>query len=260
MTSEDSDPKLIPIEVIKQYVDANIPILPLFTNGNPSTNNIFTKEELETLPLELSEELRKTVYEPGTNQIKPLKLLAGQPLPIKEFWTEHRIKRQTWDGIACQTGFVTALSAIVAAVDADDPKTGTILEKRIEEFSLLTKTIVQDTPHKGKHVIFKIPIELNKNLEEQIEFWGKRSLRPGMCKDDCVMEIKMRTMQITLDPTRHREQRNLTYTRTSSVIAIADLPMLYDLLISDLKNYDCLENTMQKRKMMPKLILLNHSI
>ena len=69
-----------------------------------------------------------------------------------------------------------------SAVDADDPKTGTILEKRIEEFGLLTKTIVQDTPHKGKHVIFKIPIELNKDLEEQIEFWGKRSLRPGCAK------------------------------------------------------------------------------
>lgn len=244
MTSTDaSDSQLIPIEVIKRYVNANIPIVPLFTNGNPSPNNIFTKDELETLPLRLSEELRKTVYEPGTNQIKPLKLLAAQPLPIKEFWTEDRIKRQTWEGVACQTGFVMVLSAIVAAVDADDPKTGTILEKRIEEFGLLTKTIVQDTPHKGKHVIFKIPVDVNKNLNEQIEFWGKRSLRPGMCKDDCVMEIKMRTMQITLDPTRHREQRNLTYTRTSNVIALAELPMLYGLLISDLENYDCLEYT-----------------
>ncbi|MDQ6862975.1 MAG: hypothetical protein M3044_04050 [Thermoproteota archaeon] len=244
MTSTDvSDSQLVSIEVIKQYVHANIPIVPLFTNGNPNTNTIFTKEELETLPLHLPEELKKTVYEPGTDQIKPLKLLAAQPLPIKEFWTEHRIKSQTWEGIACQTGFVAAPSAIVAAVDADDPKTGTILEKRIEEFGLLTKTIVQDTPHRGKHVIFKIPIELNKNLDEQVEFWGKRSLRPGMCKDDCVMEIKMRTMQITLDPTRHREQRNLTYTRTSDVIALAELPMLYDLLIRDLKNYDCLEYT-----------------
>ena len=78
MTSTDaSDSQLIPIEVIKQYVHANIPIVPLFTNGNPNTNNIFTKEELETLPLQLSEELRKTVYEPGTNQIKPLKLLGS---------------------------------------------------------------------------------------------------------------------------------------------------------------------------------------
>src|SRR5438128_4771767 len=143
MTSTDaSNSQLIPIEVIKQYVDTKIPIVPLFPNGNPNTNNIFTKEELETLPLHLPEEMKKTVYEPGTNKIKPLKLLAVQPLPIKEFWTEHRIKRQTWEGIACQTGFVAALSAIVAAVDADDPKTGTILEKRIEEFGLLTKTIV----------------------------------------------------------------------------------------------------------------------
>ncbi len=241
MTSTDaSDSQLIPIEVIKQYVDANIPIVPLFTNGNPSTSNLFTKEELETLPLQLSEELRKTVYEPGTNQIKPLKLLAAQPLPIKEFWTDDRIKRLT--GWPVRQASLWR-SAIVAAVDADGPKTGTILEKRIEEFGLLTKTIVQDTPHKGKHVIFKIHVDVNKNLNEQVEFWGKRSLRPGMCKDDCVMEIKMRTMQITLDPTRHREQRNLTYTRSSNVIALAELPMLYDLLISDLENSDCLEYT-----------------
>lgn len=100
MTSTDaSDSQLIPFEFIKQYVHANIPIVPLFTNGNPNTNNIFTKEELETLPLHLPEEMKKTVYEPDTNQIKPLKLLAAQPLPIKEFWTEDRIKRQTWEGM-----------------------------------------------------------------------------------------------------------------------------------------------------------------
>ncbi|MDQ6669142.1 MAG: FAD-dependent oxidoreductase, partial [Thermoproteota archaeon] len=172
-----------------------------------------------------------------------MKLLAAQPLPIKEFWTEHRIKRQRWEGIACQTGFIATLHTIVVAVDADDPKTRSVLETRIDEFGLLDKTIIQDTPHKGKHAIFKIPIDVNKNLNEQIEFWGRRSLRPSMCKEDCVMEIKMRTMQITLDPTKHRVERQLTYTRTSRVITIAELPMLYDLLISDLKNYDCLEYT-----------------
>ena len=95
----------------------------------------------------------------------------------------------------------------------------------------------------GKHTIFKIPIDSNKNLIEQIEFWGKRLLRPNMCKDGCIMEIKMHTMQITLDPTKHRIDRHLTYNRSSNVITIAGLPMLYDLLIGDMKAHDCLDCT-----------------
>jgi len=243
MSSSLESGRLILFEKIKEYVIADIPIVPLYDNGDPDTRNIFTKKELDTLPLQLSEDLRKLVYKNESKEVKPLKLLALQTQNPRDFWTEDRIRKQEWKGIACQTGFIAALSAIVAAVDADDPKTRSILEKRIEEFGLLNKTIIQDTPHKGKHAIFKIPVDVNKNLNEQIEFWGKRSLRPSMCKEDCIMEIKMRTMQITLDPTKHRIESNLTYTRTSNVIAIAELPMLYDLLIGDLKVQDCLEHT-----------------
>ena len=226
----------IPFERIIQYRDANTPIVPLFANGDPNTRNIFTKHGLEALPLQLPEDLRKTVYKDNDKNVKPLKLLALQD--IKDFWTDDRIRKQEWKGIACQTGYIAALSAIVVGVDADDQKTRYILEKRIEEFGLLNKSIIQDTPHGGKHAIFKIPIDQYKNLLEQIDFWGKRSLRPGMCKDDCIMEIKLRTMQVTLDPTEHRclyseeqckrdhKTPGRRYTRTSNVLAIADLPML----------------------------------
>lgn len=240
-----SSPESIPFEKVKEYPNANIPIVPLYENGDPDARNIFTKEELATLPLKLPQDLRNLVYEDGdpSKKLKPLKLLAMQPQNPKEFWTDERIRKQEWKGIACQTGFIASLSAIVAAADADDPKTKSILEKRIEEFSLLDKTIIQDTPHKGKHAIFKIPIDPNKDLIEHIEFWGKRSLLPSMCKEGCIMEIKMRTMQITLDPTKHREDRRLTYTRTSRIIAIDSLPMLYDIFIGDLNAQDCLEYT-----------------
>lgn len=189
MSSVDAAQKLIPFDKIKEYVDAGIPILPLYANGDPDTRNLFTKEELETLHLQLPEDLRKLVYKTGSKEVRPLKLLALQTRNPKDFWTEDRITRQEWKGIACQTGFIVSLYAVVAAVDADDPKTRSMLEKRIQEFGLLTKTIIQDTPHKGKHAIFKIPIDSNRNLIEQIEFWGKRSLRPVMCKDGCVMEM-----------------------------------------------------------------------
>ncbi len=100
-------------------------------------------------------------------------------------------------------------------------------KKRIDQFDLLTKTIIQDTPHKGKHAIFKIPIDSNRNLIEQIEFWGKRSLRPVMCKDGCVMEIKMSTMQITLDPTKHRVDRRQIREYNESGYAKHKTPVLF---------------------------------
>jgi DNA polymerase elongation subunit (family B) len=238
--SSQQDSSSIPFGKVKEYSDANIPIVPLYANGDPDTRNIFTKEELNTLPLKLPEDLRKLVWNDG---VRLLKLLALQPQNPKEFWTEDRIRKQEWKGIACQTGFIASFSAIVAGVDADDPKTRSIIEKRIEEFCLADKTIIQDTPHGGKHLIFKIPIGPDKNFIEQVDFWGKRSLRPNMCKESCIMEIKMQTMQITLDPTKHRIDRHLTYTKGSNVIAIAELPMFYDLLISDMKAQGCLEYT-----------------
>jgi hypothetical protein len=44
-------------------------------------------------------------------------------------------------------------------VDADTPKARSILENRIEEYGLNYGTITQDTPHGGKHLLFKIPLK-----------------------------------------------------------------------------------------------------
>ena len=53
-------------------------------------------------------------------------------------------------------------------------------------------------------------------------------------------------MQITLDPTKHRVDRHLTYTRLSRVIAIAEEPTFCDELFKSLKENDCLTQTLEE--------------
>lgn len=238
-----SDP--IPFENVKEYVDANIPIVPLKVNGDPHTYYLYENgAEKNTLAISLSENIKNHVFSGGHIQV--LKLL-NQQIPTT-FWTHKRISDQQWYGIGCKTG-LTAIPAksdpnkvlLIIALDADDQKTKTVLEKLVKQYGLLEKTLVQNTPHGGMHVVFAVAVDPS-NLEE-IKCWEDKSKLQAVCKDGCKIELKSHNMQITLDPTRHRTDRHLTYTRISKVIAISEEPMFYDALIKALKDADCISET-----------------
>jgi DNA polymerase elongation subunit (family B) len=238
--SPDTDPPLVTFNEVKKYVDANIPIVPLKVNGNPHTHYLYKDNaEQTTLANNLPEIIKKYVY--LGNHIPPLKLLTQQ-IP-KDFWTNERINQQQWYGIGCKTG-LTAIPAqsdpnkvsLIIAIDADDQKTRSILEGLVEQYGLLENTLVQNTPHGGMHVVFAVAVDPN-NVEE-VKSWENKSLGLSLCKD-CKIEIKTHNMQITLDPSKHRVDGK-PYTRISKVIAIAEYPMFYDVLIKTLKENDCL--------------------
>jgi hypothetical protein len=155
-----------------------VPILPLGSDGKQDVRNLFSTEELDSLRSDssiLSEEEKKEVfyverdYKSGKDISKVhYLLLLGKFIPDL-FWTEERIKRQTWVGIA----FLTGLTKIPApsdpnnkvlwgvGVDADDDKTRYVLENLVNEKDLKNKTIVQTTPNKGMHVIFFVAVNPN---------------------------------------------------------------------------------------------------
>ncbi len=143
---------LIPFEKVKEYVGANIPIVPLKVNGDPHVYFLYDTRagEEEKLANNLSENIKKHVYSGGHVQV--LKLLNHQ-IP-NQFWTDERINNQQWYGIACKTGLTAIPSQsdpnkvlFIIAVDADDQKPKIILERLIKQYGLLENTLVQNTPH-----------------------------------------------------------------------------------------------------------------
>lgn len=130
----EAETNQIPIEDIKKYRDANIPIRPIKTDGTPATLTLFSEGEVGKILYNLPGTLRKWVCE--NDKIQPLKLLAAQPLSPKDFWTDIRIMHQNWNGIECQTGFHASLSCIVIGIDADDEKPKAILQRLITEYGL----------------------------------------------------------------------------------------------------------------------------
>jgi DNA polymerase family B len=264
MTASTETPKqwssnndLIPLEQIQKLVNANIPILPLGSDGKQDVRNLFTKEELDSLrsdPNILLEGEKKEVFyvERDYKSYKDIPkvhylLLVSKFIP-REFWTEERIKRQTWVGIA----FLTGPTKIPApsdpdnkvlwgvGVDADDDKTRYVLENIVNEKDLKNKTIIQTTPHNGMHVIFFVAV--NPNSKEEVDRWRNRALSLRLCKD-CKIEIKTATMQLTLDPSKHRTDKTLSYTCISDGIKIWESDWFYDLLIERLVNQGCLKCT-----------------
>jgi DNA polymerase elongation subunit (family B) len=220
---------MIPFEIVKEYASNNTPIIPLFPNGDPDCRNIFKKGEMEDILRELPEVLKKLVYD-EYGKLQPLKLLAYQPLQPKDFWDDDRIRRQEWSGFACQTGYIASLSSLIPGIDGDTAKARAIVQKFIDKYELNRKAIVQDTPHGGIHLLFKIPIK-----PEDIETWRKKALGANLCKDDCRIEIKTSTMMITLAPSRHRKDKHLSYAKRG-IAALGDLSAVhYDFLVSDLK-------------------------
>ena len=173
-------------------------------------------------------------------------MLLSKFIP-KELWTEERIKRQTWVGIAFLTGPTkiptpSNPNKILwgVGVDADDDKTRYVLENLVNEKDLKSKTIVQITPHNGMHVIFFAAV--NPNNKDEVDRWRNRALSLILCKD-CKIEIKTTTMQLTLDPSKHRTDKSLSYTRISKEIKIWETDWFYDLLIERLVNQRCLKCT-----------------
>jgi DNA polymerase elongation subunit (family B) len=241
--SSEACSQLIPYEKVKEYVNANVPIVPLKVNGNPHTHYLYENDaEQTTLANNLSEAIKKHVY--SGDHILPLKLLTQQIPRI--FWADERINRQQWYGVGCKTG-LTAIPAqsdpnkvlLIVAIDADDQKTRLIIEKLVKQYGLLENTLVQNTPHGGMHVVFAVAVDPN-NFEE-VKSWENKSLGLGPCKN-CKIEIKTQNMQITLDPSKHRVDGK-PYTHISKVIAISEYPMFYDVLIKALKENDCLIHT-----------------
>ncbi|GEM_PF-3542309 len=249
-----SNNDLIPLEQIQKYVNENIPILPLGPDGKQDVRNLFTKEELDSLrsdPNILLEGEKKEVfyverdYKSGKDIPKVHYLLLLSKFIPREFWTTERIKRQIWVGIA----FLTGPTKIPASsdpnkklwgvgVDADDDKTRYVLENLVDEKDLKRKAIVQTTPHKGMHIIFFVAV--NPTSNEEVNRWRNRALSLRLCKD-CKIEIKTATMQLTLDPSKHRIDKTLGYTRISDGIKIWESDWLYDLLIERLINQGCLK-------------------
>jgi DNA polymerase elongation subunit (family B) len=247
-TQSTQAPQFIPFEKVKEYVDANIPIVPLKANGDPHTYYLYESDaEKNTLANDLPENIKKYVC--SGDYIQVLKLL-NQQIPTT-FWTDKRIKDQQWYGIGCKTG-LTAIRAksdpnkvlLVIAIDADNEKPRSVLEKLVNQYGLLEKTLVQKTPHGGLHVVFAVAVDAN-NFEE-IKSWENKSKLQAICKEDCKIELKSQNMQITLDPTKHRVDRHLTYTRISKVIAISEEPTFCDELFKSLKENDCLSQTLEE--------------
>ena len=176
-------------------------------------------------------------------------LLLQDPL---EFWTDEKIRRQKWYGIASLSGPSKIPSkkdpkkVSYLSVDADEPRGITIVKRVIEKRGYLNcdrKTIVQDTPGGGLHCEFCVAVDPN-NLEE-LELWRRRFLCTHHCKSGGRVEIKTWfSGQITLDPSRYRKDKSKFYTNTSGFKGVfEDDPIIYDLLISELKNGDCLRIT-----------------
>lgn len=246
---------LIPLELIQKYVNQNTPILPLGPDGKQDVRNLFTNEELDSLRSgsTLTEEEKKEVfyverdYKSGRNIPKVHYLLLLSKFIPRDFWTEERIKRQTWVGIA----FLTGPTKIPApsdpnkilwgiGVDADDDRSRYVVENLVNEKDLKRKTIVQITQHNGMHLMFFVAV--NPNDKEEVNRWRNRALSLRLCKD-CKIEIKTATMQLTLAPSRHRTDKALSYTRISDGIKNWESDWCYDLLIERLKNQGCLKCT-----------------
>ncbi len=240
------------IDEIKKYVSKRVPIVPVGKDGLPLVNDLYTPEEFKTSISNLSEFELKNVFRDPIKRIgvKPVNLLLRQD-PL-EFWTDEKIRRQKWYGIASLAGPSRIPSEtdpnkvkLFIQIDADDPKPKAIVRRVIEKRGHLTdrKTIVQDTPGGGMHVVIAIPVDPD-NLEE-LELWKKRFLRPRYCKADCRIEIKTWFGgQITLEPSPYRKDRSKAYHNISGCWSILEEdPIVYDLLISELKNADCLRFT-----------------
>jgi hypothetical protein len=250
--NHESDKFFVPIEEIKKYISLGVPVVPLGEDGLPLVYDLYTPKELKAIRNKLSEPELKDAYRDPIKKIglKPINLLLKQnPL---EFWTDEKVNRQKWHGIASIAGpsSIPAKSdpnkiLLIVQIDADDSKPKTIVRRVIEKRGHLTdrKTLVQETPGGGLHVVFAIAVDPNN--KEELEAWSYKFLRPKYCRPDCRIEIKTWFGgQITLEPSKYRKDRSKSYVNISGYKGLLEEdPIIYDLLISELKNAGCLRLT-----------------
>ena len=100
----DNYSAFVPVEDIKKYISLGVPVVPLGDDGLPLVYDLYTPSELDAIRTRLSESELKDVYRDPIKKIglKPVNLLLKQN-PI-EFWTEEKINRQKWHGIASIAG------------------------------------------------------------------------------------------------------------------------------------------------------------
>jgi DNA polymerase elongation subunit (family B) len=242
----------VPIKDIKEYISLGTPVVPLGKDGLPLVLDLYTPSELDSIKSRISESESEDIFRDPFKKIglKPINLLLKQN--PSEFWTHEKINRQKWHGIASIAGpsSIRAKSdpnkiLLIIQIDADDPKPKAIIRRVIEKRGHLTdrKTIVQETPGGGLHVVFAIAVDPNR--KEELKSWSYKSLRPRHCKPGCKIEIKTWFGgQITLEPSRYRKNRSKAYVNISGYKGLLEEdPIIYDLLISELKNADCLRLT-----------------
>jgi hypothetical protein len=245
----------IALEQIREYVDANVPILPLDQNGIGDTTNLFTEEELNALPDGIKNfpgifDTETDENGKETKRLHPLKLLSR--FNPRDFWTDERIKRQVWHGIGTLTGLTVITSKddpskvlLVIFVDADAPKTVILLDEFIKRNGLDRRTIVQRSAHGKRHLFFSVAV--NPNDKEELERWRKRALlhstRLFVDKEN-VIEIKTQSNQATLAPSKHRTDKSLEYINTSGIKAISEgSSIVYEALIKEIKDRGCIPCT-----------------
>jgi hypothetical protein len=135
MTSEDGSLSnnninfRISINAIKEYTTNNIPIVPLNEAGLPNVYDLFTPEELKQATTDLSEfDIQNVFKDPESKTGAKLVNLLLRQKP-REFWTDEKIRRQAWHGIASLAGPSTIPSKVdpnkvllFIQVDADEPR------------------------------------------------------------------------------------------------------------------------------------------
>ncbi len=113
-----------------------------------------------------------------------------------------------------------------------------IAQKLLVELGLEGKTIVQRTPNNGMHVAIAVPVDPNDL--KTISMWEERGLQEENCINNCRVAIKIKYMQISLDPSPHRVKTHLKYQLVHRNLVIAECPQFYFRFIEELKAQKCI--------------------
>lgn len=228
------------IEQVQAYINASWPIEPL------NCSNLFTDQnEIDKWTAIIPEHLRNRVYD--GKEFHPVKLLML--LDPKTFWTESKLASQKWEyGVGFRTGLTLTPSSedgkvkLTIAIDSDDPKTITTLERIIKEYNLKEQVPIQNTPHGGLHILLCAYVDPNDL--DAIAFWEKRKSlieNAGCWLNGAKCAIKINCQQITLFPTPHRKDGAMY--KLNKVMPLLNTTWVFDRIIEAFINDGLLECT-----------------
>jgi P4 family phage/plasmid primase-like protien len=223
----------IPVVEIKKLHEMGFILVPLSEDGKtPNTFGLLTEEEIE-----------KSIEESVDGKEHPVNYIHNHP----EFWNEQRIEEEKWrfKNVATILGKThlrdqDGLQLYLNALDIDSEQVFTILCRLdhagkdiyfIEE--MCKNTFVSKTKKKfGRHVFWL--------SHEQHKAIGTRQ-----CKRDYEFEIKTgdSPSQITLPPSRHRDDTNIRY-HSIGLDRIKIIDKMYGELLKILE--DCLRPIISK--------------